>query len=192
MTQSDADKADPPIGDSAPCIGCGFCCDGTLHEVVKLSDAEAERMRALGHAPRLEETIERLPLPCTYFSDGCCTAYEERFAACRRYRCALLRRYHAGRVTLKEARELVEQARELIARAEAAEKGCGLRIKRQEVTKELEELLKRSPQEERLEHGARLLSLVALEHFLASHFYVDKNAENSPAGAGSASSSPSP
>jgi len=132
-------------------------------------------MRSLGHELTKEGANDRLALPCAYFSCGSCGIYDRRFAACRAYECALLRRYHAGEVGLAEARTIIEEARERIETAAAANPGCAMREKRVATRKMLENRVKKASPEERAAIGTKLLSLAALDYFLSEHFEVKAN-----------------
>ena len=98
------------------CLGCGLCCDGTLFTHAPVGAAEpVEVFRAAG----LRITPDRggegrceLPLPCLRFENGRCQTYGCRPAICSSYRCRLLRRVEAGKMTLHEAKEIVQSARE--------------------------------------------------------------------------------
>lgn len=99
---------------SAPkniCIDCGLCSDGSIFRHGPIE--EGDRLEPLKRAGAEFVTIEATPSflqPCPAFTGGCCSIYENRPAACREYRCFLLRRYEAGKVSFEEARRLITRA----------------------------------------------------------------------------------
>ncbi len=94
------------------CVGCGFCCDGTLfiHAVLK----PGERTTA---PEKIREQVfnegekDYFWLPCTYFSDKCLIYDSKRADVCGSYRCQLLRDFAGGKITLEEALGVVKEAR---------------------------------------------------------------------------------
>jgi hypothetical protein len=51
--------------------------------------------------------------PCHAHREGCCQAYEERPANCRKYRCELLKKYESGEVSWDDAQRRIERVRAL-------------------------------------------------------------------------------
>ena len=98
------------------CLSCGLCCDGTIFTHGPVSAAEpVEVFRAAGiriTPDRGGEGRYELPLPCLRFENGRCQTYGCRPAICSSYRCRLLRRVEAGKMTLQEAKGIVQSARE--------------------------------------------------------------------------------
>lgn len=95
--------------------GCGFCCDGTLylHAPLKAEDFPLQVKRIeVAKGPETAAAGENgffFRLPCKCSVNDKCTAYgEHRPAICGEYRCRLLANHEAGRVTVAEARALVE------------------------------------------------------------------------------------
>lgn len=95
------------------CQACGLCCDGTLFSVVPLTEGDAP--------PRQLEVETKatgargLRQPCSGLAGTCCTVYEARPLACRRYQCLLYEAMASEEETLAGALRVVEQARALIA-----------------------------------------------------------------------------
>jgi Fe-S-cluster containining protein len=175
-------REDEPVRDSAPCIGCGLCCNGVLHDHVILEEHEARRMRSLGHGTGLVPEKHSLKLSCTYFACGTCNNYEERFETCRSYRCSLLRRYHAGEISLEQCRAKVEEAQALITKIEETDPGSALHSTRGVRAKSLQDSLKTASSQERLGIAGRMLNLMALERLLETEFrYRKPNEEASSA-----------
>ena len=98
------------------CLSCGLCCDGTLFGQAPVGAAEpVDVFRAAGiriTPDRGGESRYELPLPCLRFENGRCQTYGCRPAICSSYRCRLLRRVEAGKMTLQEAKGIVQSARE--------------------------------------------------------------------------------
>ena len=97
------------------CLSCGLCCDGTLFGQIRVDAAEpVEVFRAAGIRITPDRGGEgyELPLPCLRFENGRCQTYGCRPAICSSYRCRLLRRVEAGKMTLQEAKGIVQSARE--------------------------------------------------------------------------------
>jgi hypothetical protein len=93
------------------CVGCGFCCDGTLFVHAVLNPGER------GTLPeKIEENAfsegekDYFRLPCRYFT-GKCSIYEStRAHVCGAYRCRLLRDCAEQKLSLEEALAIVRQA----------------------------------------------------------------------------------
>ena len=104
----------PPLG--ALCQACGLCCDGTLFSVVPLTAEDQPHQRL---------TIETKPSgaralrqPCSALSGTCCTVYEQRPLACRRYQCLLYEALQSEEEHLPGALAVVARAKALTAAVE--------------------------------------------------------------------------
>ena len=163
---------DVPTPDgSALCANCGFCCDGTLYDQARAEEDELDRLAAGGMEVFRDGDRHRFRLPCPALNGTCCTIYESRFAICRSFRCALLRRFEAGEVGLGQALNTVSAAKELLARIEAAAPGNRPRRARRALTAERLAEMRSGDRE-----AARLyLDLVALEELLDTRFRNPKN-----------------
>lgn len=103
-----------PIQEQRICVGCGFCCDGTLFAHAVLNPGEK------GNLPeKIEENVfseggrDYFRLPCRYFN-GRCTIYDiKRADVCGSYRCQLLKDLSAERISFDKAIEMVEKAMEV-------------------------------------------------------------------------------
>lgn len=103
-----------PIQEQKICVGCGFCCDGTLFVHAVLNPGEK------GNLPeRIEENVfsegekDYFRLPCRYF-EGRCTIYDRKRAdVCGAYRCQLLKDLSTEKISFDQAMEMVETAREV-------------------------------------------------------------------------------
>lgn len=101
--------------DTAPCVGCGMCCDGTIHARTTLTPAEQKRLEARGIEMVSWDKDRFLPQPCPMAKCGSCTIYEDRFEVCRSFRCSLLKSFEAGEIDGLEAAEKVATAKQLLA-----------------------------------------------------------------------------
>lgn len=108
-------KQGPPE-EQAICVGCGFCCDGTLFLHAHLEPGE----RGSGELPEwiernsiTEDGKDYFPEPCGYFSEKC-TIYDcKRADVCSSFRCQLLKDFASGKVTLNDALEVVRGAMQI-------------------------------------------------------------------------------
>lgn len=100
-----------PAEEQKLCVGCGFCCDGTLFVHAILNPGER------GNLPeKIEEQSYRdgekdyFHLPCRYFS-GKCSIYESKRAhVCGAYRCQLLRNFAEHKLSLEDALGIIREA----------------------------------------------------------------------------------
>lgn len=96
------------------CIGCGFCCDGTLFVNAGLNPGERgglpEKIEQAGFS---EGGKDYFRLPCSYFSGKCTIYHCKRADVCSSYRCQLLKDFADRKVTLDEALRVVEEAIEM-------------------------------------------------------------------------------
>ncbi len=116
----DSSSPSGPITD-ALCANCGLCCDGSLLADVELAGRrEADRMEALGLEVEEGDDEGRdlclLPLPCAALRGTRCSIYPHRPETCRTFECRLLKDALAGRVSLAEARGVIEETRSLARR----------------------------------------------------------------------------
>jgi Fe-S-cluster containining protein len=98
------------------CLACGLCCTGALHARVTVQAEHVELVRHLGL------TVEKIDgpefgfrQPCPLYQRDRCSAYPHHPPACQEYRCALLRKYEDGRVTLEDGLTIIRTAKELLA-----------------------------------------------------------------------------
>lgn len=98
------------------CTRCGLCCDGSLLAEVELErDAEATRAIALGLRVDEESDEPVMMLPCSGLCGTRCSVYAHRPRTCRTYECRLLIEARAGQVSVSEALEVIEEARDRVA-----------------------------------------------------------------------------
>jgi hypothetical protein len=175
------------VGDTAPCVGCGLCCNGTLYWIAKVTPGEEDTIQSYGLDLTEEKGKTYFQLPCHHESCGRCTIYENRFDICRSFRCQLLRNYQAGDVDLAEARKRVETALRLVATVTADDPQAALAFHRRDNRAALAEPPEQEAAGERAERSRRLLNIVALDACLDRWFRNPKSvdggaqAETSPA-----------
>jgi Fe-S-cluster containining protein len=104
---------DAPIDGSSLCTGCALCCQGVIHDFIRIYDEEA--IEDLGLAIELHNEQRYVPLPCPHVKGTLCSVYERRPKACAGYQCALLRRFLSGEVSREQALERVAEAKRLLA-----------------------------------------------------------------------------
>jgi hypothetical protein len=97
------------------CLACGFCCNGTLHTNTVLQIDEVDRAREVGLTVEIVGAKLAFKQPCPMFQEDHCVIYAQRPHVCRRYECALLKRYLAGEITLERALKVVGIARQQLA-----------------------------------------------------------------------------
>ncbi len=68
--------------------------------------------------PIVEDSPPAFRLPCPKLEGTLCSIYGDRPKVCRGYKCKLLSSYDAGELSIEEAIERVDVARELFERAE--------------------------------------------------------------------------
>jgi Fe-S-cluster containining protein len=81
-----------------------------VHAHVPLLREDADTARRVGLAVRGAGADLRFTLPCPRLADRCCTVYDDRPSACRRYRCAVLAKYETGSLSLDDALAHVSRA----------------------------------------------------------------------------------
>ena len=152
--------------DTAPCVGCGLCCDGTIYPAARAQPEERERLTDAGLVFFVQGGKSWFEHPCRFSKKGSCTIYDqERFAVCSRFRCKLLRAYESGEVDLEQARTKVRHALKLRKAVKERAPGSGKWRPRQEMRQELEST-RRDP--------ALLLRIIALDYYLDKWFRKPK------------------
>lgn len=104
-----------PAGGSKLCLTCGLCCQGLLHDWVKVESDESGRMERLGLSVTARSQGAGFSLPCPCYREGRCAEYRDRPRSCSGYQCRLLRRHLSGEVTWEEGVRRVEQVKRLMA-----------------------------------------------------------------------------
>ena len=173
-----ADLPTEPNG-SALCASCGLCCDGSLYTQARAEKDELDRLAGFGMELFEAKGGDRFRLPCPALDGACCTIYENRFAICRSFRCALLRRYQSGEVPLDEALRHVATAHEMLDRIEARSPGNRPLRARRQLAAEAQKAMG-EPGEGRAEAARTYVELIALERFLDSRFRNQKDEQAKP------------
>jgi Fe-S-cluster containining protein len=103
--------------DSALCLACGLCCDGSLFADVELSNrVEADNMECLGLEVEEGDLTEHLLLqPCRALKGRCCQIYDYRPRVCRQFACKVLLDYQTGSLTKEEAMKIIRKARKMLS-----------------------------------------------------------------------------
>jgi len=89
---------------------CGLCCDGTLFERVPLrpeDDAAAFASRGIQISATMPPSFKQR---CAVYRNRSCSIYADRPHACRQFRCALLRRFEAEKVSQGDALKIIREA----------------------------------------------------------------------------------
>jgi hypothetical protein len=170
------DGRDIVVGDTAPCVGCGMCCNGTLYWMAKVTPGEEERISAHGLELTEEKGTTYFRLPCHHEQCGRCTIYETRFDICRSFRCQLLRNYQAGEVGLGEARRRVETALKLVEAVRADDPAAVNAFNRRAIRASLAEAPDGETVEEKAARALKLLNIIALDTCLERWFRNPKAA----------------
>ncbi len=95
-----------------------MCCDGTLFDHAPVTAEEAERLR--GTPVILAVDSEKKPVlrqPCGALKGKCCSVYDRRPAACRSFRCNVLRAVEDGTFTLYEGQARIDTLKALAQEA---------------------------------------------------------------------------
>lgn len=162
------DKALRGVGDTAPCIGCGMCCDGTIYERAKTYPAERDQLKRAGLSLVRADNKPYFALPCRFCQNGRCGIYAERFTTCRTFRCDLLRAYQAGELTREESLHKVSEALALRREIMKQEPGAALSNVRRELRVELQASRERPE---------LLLKITALDRLLDSWFKKNRQSQ---------------
>ena len=155
---------------SSICIGCGLCCDGTLHGRTTVREDDEQAVVACGLTVGEENHKRFFEQPCPRFSCGECSVYQSRPVVCRTYRCELLRAVDAGRTTETEALNRIATAKMLVAAVREVDRDSITPAQRSVLTNRLKGDLKDEDEAVRESSTHALLKAAALEHFLNRWF----------------------
>ena len=164
----------PDKAEGSICIGCGLCCDGTLHGTATVKPSDEPAVTAVGLEIVDDGERRFFRQPCPHFSCGSCSVYARRPAVCRDYRCALLKNLEAGTIDASTAREKIATAKDLVAAVRIIDPNAVTPAERSRLAQRLREELGQLEGEDRLAAAKTLLDTAALEHFLDRWFLKRK------------------
>lgn len=167
-------KPEQPNASQVLCIGCGVCCDGTLHDDTEL--APEDERAAVEQDFSLFSKDDRLAFrqPCPKFSQGKCRIYSERPHVCRAYRCKLLKDVENGRVDVALARERVETAKALASAIRIFSGEAVTPQSRKALWERLTDLSKNEGHAPKDSLTRAMLDLASLQFLLDAHFKNEK------------------
>lgn len=160
------------------CVGCGLCCDGTLHGTATVRPEDEQHVTAAGLVIEDDGKRRFFFQPCARFSCGSCSVYAVRPQVCRRYRCALLIDVEAGDISSSVARERIATAMELRAKVRNIDPKAIVPAERSALAVRLRAKLNESQIDDREACAKALLATASLEHFLNRWFL--KSEEEKP------------
>ena len=92
------------------CLACGICCEGMLSRSVPLTpEDEISPLVVAGINIIADGKLNLFTLPCAAHKNRECTVYADRPRMCQKYRCELLKRFEAGKISRDAALEIVEK-----------------------------------------------------------------------------------
>lgn len=156
------------------CVGCGICCDGTLHPNARVRPGDEEGVLAAGLEIIVQDDGKQaFPLPCPHVRCGSCSIYAARPNVCRTYRCALLKGAEAGEVSVDDARRLIGRAHSLLGAIRTLRPEVKTQRQRFALARELESNFAELGSADR----ELLLNVAALEFLLEGHFRDTRRTE---------------
>lgn len=161
---------------SSICIGCGLCCDGTLHGYSVVKEGDEGAVTACGLEISADGEKKFFVQPCPRSSCGKCSVYACRPKVCRSYRCALLRDLEAGATSEADARDRIATAKKLVAAVRAVDPAAITPSQRSALAKRMTEVVKNGRGSDRDEAARALLAAAALRHFLFRWFWKEEDA----------------
>jgi Fe-S-cluster containining protein len=161
------------------CVGCGLCCDGTLHGRATVKPDDEATVRAVALEIEEESGKRFFRQPCPRFSCGSCSVYAERPNVCRGYRCALLEKVDAGDIAAPDARATIERARQLVDRVRTATPEAITPEARAAAMDRLKAQVTLQGSDGDAAASA-LLDLAVLQHFLDRWFLKEKSEDSRP------------
>jgi Fe-S-cluster containining protein len=158
------------------CMECGLCCDGTVFyraPIAREDDLVPLARKGLTVVTSDDGQRSFFLQPCQALESRCCTIYDQKPAACGKYKCKLLDKVESGETDFESAREVVSTIIEqrdrvlpvLQALAGTAETSSLLSLLAQ-VEAKLEAEPDVIPEDER---GSLFLQVAALRLLIATH-----------------------
>jgi hypothetical protein len=103
-----------PLEEQSICVGCGFCCDGTLFLHAHLNPGERGGLpEKIERRSITEDGKDYFRLPCLYFNRKCTIYDRKRADVCFTYRCQLLKDFAEEKMTHDNAVATVREAMEM-------------------------------------------------------------------------------
>jgi Fe-S-cluster containining protein len=167
MIEETSARNEPP---TSICIGCGLCCDGTLHGKTTVRPGDQAAVTAIGLEVAGDEGKRFFRQPCLRFSCGTCTVYDRRPGVCRTYNCSLLERVKAEEIAPAAALETIAKAKRLIAAVRAIDRAAVTPAERTELVARLREQLGQREGPSRDAAAKAILDMGVLEYFLKRWF----------------------
>jgi Fe-S-cluster containining protein len=159
------------------CIGCGFCCDGTLHGHADIDPDDQPAVLAAGMAIIRDGEKLMFRQPCPNFSCGRCSVYAKRPAVCRGYRCKLRKGVDEGRIGVAEARGKIEIVKRLMVRIRSFGADVDTPAQRLTLWRQLKDGLNELEGEARAKQAKAILDFSALDYHLDRWFRRTKSSE---------------
>lgn len=152
------------------CVGCGLCCDGTLHGRTTVRSNDEARVAGAALEVMEEGGKRFFEQPCPNLECSKCRVYATRPDVCRTYQCGLLRGLDRGRIEEMQARDKIAIAQKLRASVRNIDAAAITPAQRSELTRRLQGRLSEVDAAEREEVARQLLDVAVLEHHLNRWF----------------------
>jgi Fe-S-cluster containining protein len=156
--------------DASICIGCGFCCDGTLHDHTDVSPEDEATVRAVGLALTTDSEKTVFRQPCPKFGCGQCSIYDERPTVCRKYRCKLRKDVDEGRLSATDARLKIAGVKDLIARIQTVDDASVTPLQRKALWRKLKNEAEGCDEQGRQWRARVMLDIGTLDYLLDRQF----------------------
>jgi uncharacterized protein len=106
-------QSNVPLCHSALCRSCGLCCVSALYPRAGILQAEADLAHSLGLTVVEFNKDLFFYLPCPLYRQNRCSVYSSaRPSVCVNFRCNLLKKFLAGRISFDQSLQVVKHARE--------------------------------------------------------------------------------
>lgn len=152
------------------CIGCGLCCDGTLHHQVEIAPDDEPAVIAAGLSIREADGKSVFRQPCPKFCGGVCSIYAARPGVCRSYTCKLLDDVNQERISIVAARQAIALAKRLAGVLQSADPAVTTSEQRAALWRRLQACLPDLEGDARERAAKILLDIGALDYCLDRWF----------------------
>ncbi|HEY4166547.1 MAG TPA: YkgJ family cysteine cluster protein [Reyranella sp.] len=166
----------PPTDESSLCLSCGLCCSGAIFGRVPVEqDDDVAWLDAAGVALSVNCGEREFKLPCPAHDGRQCQVYASRPAACRDYRCDLLRRVTGGEIAHVEALGIIGEAvrlnRNLLQAIRDVAPGDSSRMPRARLLRHFSERLESASEPEARRRIANIVvQILGLDGYLRRNF----------------------